>query len=90
MKSPTKRTYTRTAKNNVLNFVQSLSPTPSEATFIASIFEKSSFSNRDLQTLLQFVASRASETVLESRSVALLGLPSLPQRGSSAPERRAL
>lgn len=90
MNSPDKRTYTRTAKNNVLNFVQSLSPTPSEAPFIASIFEKSSYSNRDLVVLLQFVASRASKTALQRDSIAALGLPTLPQTSSSAPAQSAL
>jgi hypothetical protein len=49
-----RNTYTNTAKGNVLNFVQSLEPTPSEAPYIASIFAKNHVSMRDIKVLMEF------------------------------------
>ena len=71
-------TYSNTARAHVLNFVQSLGPTPAEAPFVASVFEKSHVSMKDVKLLLEFVARRAAETPLQADTIKNLGLPSLP------------
>lgn len=73
-------TYKNTARADVLNFVQSLAPTPAEAPFLASVFAKNSLSMRDCKIICHFIASRAVETPLERDCIAALGLPSLPQQ----------
>jgi hypothetical protein len=80
----TVNTYKNTDKTKILNFVQDLGPSPEEAPFIASIFEKSSYSNRDLRTLFEFLARRAPETPLQRVATASLGLPTLPNAYASA------
>lgn len=77
MKTPT-RTYPRTDRQRVLNFVQSLSPTPAEAPYIASVFAKNSLSMKDFKTLCDFIASRAAENRINPDCIAALGLPNLP------------
>ena len=77
-------TYRNTARAQVLNFVQSLAPSPAEAPYLDGILKKSGLSMRDAKTLCDFIASRAAERPLQSDSIAALGLPSLPQH--SAPE----
>lgn len=72
------RTYSRTARAQVVNFVQSLAPSPAEAPYLACILKKSGLSMRDAKTLCDFIASRAAESPLQSDSIAALGLPSLP------------
>jgi hypothetical protein len=74
MPTPT-RTYPRTDRQRVLNFVQSLEISENQQPYVAEIFKKSSFSARDLKILLQIVASRAQ---ISSVQLATLGLPSLP------------
>lgn len=69
------RTYPRTDRQRVLNFVQSLGISDTEQAYAAEIFEKSSFSARDLKVLLQIVASKPE---ISSVQLAALGLPSLP------------
>jgi hypothetical protein len=71
-------TYSNTARAQVLNFVQSLGPTPSEQPFVASVFEKRHISMKDVKLLLEFVARRAAETPLQADCIKILGLPSLP------------
>lgn len=71
-------TYRNTARSNVLNFVQSLAPTPAEAPYLASVFAKNSLSMRDFKMLCDFIARRASESPLDRDAIAALGLPSLP------------
>lgn len=78
MKTP-HRTYARTARTEVLNFVQSLGPTPEEAPYLACILGKSSLSMRDAKTLCDFIAARALAGPLQSDCIAALGLPSLPR-----------
>lgn len=78
MQTPTRTPYKNTDKQKVFNFVQSLSPTPNEAPYLASILKKSGLSMRDAKLLLEYVARRASETPLQADAVAALGLPSLP------------
>ena len=70
--------YTNTARAHVLNFVQSLGPTPAEAPFVASVFEKRHVSMKDVKLLLELVARRAAETPLQADCIKNLGLPSLP------------
>ena len=77
-------TYRNTARAQVVNFVQSLAPSPAEAPYLACILKKSGLSMRDAKTLCDFIASRAAESPLQSDSIAALGLPSLPPNG--APE----
>jgi hypothetical protein len=77
MTTPT-RTYPRTDRQRVFNFVESLSPTPAEAPYIASIFAKNSLSMKDCKTLCDFIASRAAENRINPDCIAELGLPSLP------------
>lgn len=84
MQTPTRTPYKNTDKQKVLNFVQSLAPTPSEAPYLACILKKSGLSMRDAKLLLEYVARRASEAPLQRDSIAALGLPSLPV--SSAPQ----
>ena len=76
-------TYRNTARAHVLNFVQSLAPTPNEALYLDSILKKSGLSMRDAKTLCDFIASRASNSPLEADAVAALGLPSLPSRAAA-------
>ena len=71
-------TYSNTARAHVLNFVQSLAPTPAEQPFVASVFEKRHISMKDVKILLEFVARRAAETPLQADCIKNLGLPSLP------------
>ena len=71
-------TYSNTARAQVLNFVQELGPTPAEAPFVASVFEKKNLSMRDVKILLEYVARRAAETPLQADYIKTLGLPSLP------------
>ena len=78
MKPTTRNTYANTDKQKVLNFVQSLAPTPAEAPYLACILKKSGLSMRDARLLLEYVARRASEHPLERDAIATLGLPSLP------------
>ena len=77
MPTPT-RTYPRTDRQRVLNFVQSLSPTPAEAPYIASVFAKNSLSMKDFKTLCDFIARRAAENRINPDCIAALGLPNLP------------
>lgn len=77
MTTPT-RTYPRTDRQRVFNFVESLSPTPAEAPYIASVFAKNSLSMKDFKTLCDFIASRAAENRINPDCIAALGLPSLP------------
>ena len=65
MKPTTRNTYANTDKQKVLNFVQSLAPTPAEAPYLACILKKSGLSMRDARLLLEYVARRASEHPLE-------------------------
>lgn len=78
-----KNTYTNTAKGNVLNFIQSLEPTASEAPFIASIFAKNHVSMKDFKVLLEFLARRAVVKPLDAHKLASLGLPALPPEAPS-------
>lgn len=78
MKPTTRNTYANTDKQKVLNFVQSLAPTPAEAPYLACILKKSGLSMRDAKLLLEYVARRAAETPLERDAIAALGLPGLP------------
>jgi len=71
-------TYSNTARAQVLNFVQELGPTPAEAPFVASVFEKRHISMKDVKILLEFVARRAAEAPLQADCIKILGLPSLP------------
>ena len=71
-------TYSNTARAHVLNFVQSLGPTPAEQPFVASVFEKKNLSMRDVKILLEFVSRRATNAPLQADCVKTLGLPSLP------------
>ena len=73
----THRTYSNTARGQVFNFVEQLGPTPSEAPFVASVFEKSHVSMKDVKLLLDFVARRAAVAPLQAEHVKALGLPSL-------------
>lgn len=82
MQSTQRNTYRNTDRQKVLNFVQSLGPTSSEAPYLACILEKSGLSMRDAKTLCDFIASRATERPLERDAVAALGLPSLPRAAS--------
>ena len=77
-------TYRNTAKGNILNFVQYLEPTASEAPYIASIFAKNHVSMRDIKVLLEFLARRATEKPLEAHHLEALGLPVLPPEAPSA------
>lgn len=74
MQTPT-RTYPRTDRQRVLNFVQSLEISENQQPYVAEIFEKSSFSSRDLKVLLEIVASKAKISPLQ---LAQLGLPTFP------------
>jgi hypothetical protein len=78
MTTPPRTPYKNTDRQKVLNFVQALAPTPEEAPYIASVFEKNSLSMRDFKTLCHFIASRAVENRLNPDSVEALGLSSLP------------
>ena len=78
------KTYRNTARAHVLNFVQSLAPTPNEALYLDGILKKSGLSMRDAKTICDFIASRAADSPLQSDSIAALGLPSLP--ASAAPQ----
>jgi hypothetical protein len=71
MTAPT-RTYPRTARAQVLNFVQSLEISDTEQAYAAEIFKKSSFSAKDLKILLEIVASKAKISPFQ---LATLGLP---------------
>jgi hypothetical protein len=71
-------TYRNTARAQVVNFVQSLAPTPNEALYLDGILKKSGLSMRDAKTLCDFIASRASNSPLQADAIAALGLPSLP------------
>lgn len=88
MEIPHTRTYTNTAKHDVLHFVQSLDPTPSEQPHLAKIFSKGSLSMRDVKTLMEFTARRASQRPLEPHQCNALGLPTLsaPLSLESQPE----
>lgn len=77
MTTPT-RTYPRTDRQRVFNFIESLLPTPEEKPYLRSVFDKNSLSMKDFKTICDFIASRAAERALERDSVALLGLSSLP------------
>ena len=76
--NPARTSYRNTARAHVLNFVQSLAPTPNEALYLDGILRKSGLSMRDAKTLCDFIASRASNSPLQSDCIAALGLPSLP------------
>lgn len=78
MTPTTRNTYANTDRQRVLNFVQSLAPTPTEAPYLACILKKSGLSMRDAKLLLEYVARRAAETPLERDAIAALGLPGLP------------
>lgn len=82
--NPSRISYKNTARAHVLNFVQSLAPTPNEALYLDGILRKSGLSMRDAKTLCDFIASRAADSPLQSDCIAALGLPSLPH--SNAPE----
>lgn len=84
------RTYSRTARAQVLNFVQSLAPSPAEAPYLACILKKSGLSMRDAKTLCDFIASRAAESPLQGDCIAALGLPSLPQNRATATAQSAV
>lgn len=84
------RTYPRTARAQVLNFVQSLAPSSAEAPYLACILKKSGLSMRDAKTLCDFIASRAADSPLQSDSIAALGLPSLPPNRTSAAAQSAV
>lgn len=73
MQTPNTRTYTNTAKHDVLHFVQSLEPTPSEWTYLAKILKKGALSMRDVKTLMEYTARRASERPLQAYQCAALG-----------------
>lgn len=75
--------YTNTARGQVLNFVQELGPTPTEAPFVASIFKKKNLSMRDVKILLEYVARRAAESPLQAEQVKRLGQPTLPTESAS-------
>ena len=83
-------TYRNTARAHVLNFVQSLAPTPNEALYLDGILKKSGLSMRDAKTLCDFIASRASNSPLQSDSIAALGLPSLPAHSAPAAAQGAV
>jgi hypothetical protein len=72
-------TYRNTARAQVLNFVQSLAPTPEEGPYLASIFAKNSLSMKDFKTICHFIANRAVENRLNPDCIATLGLSNLPQ-----------
>lgn len=79
-----RNTYKNTAKGSILNFVQCLKPTASEAPYIASIFAKNHVSMRDIKVLLEFLARRATEKPLEAHHLDALGLPILPPQAPLA------
>ena len=78
-------TYLNTAKGNILNFVQCLEPSPSEAPYLASVFEKKHVSMRDMKVLLDFLALRVAEKPLEPHQLTALGLSTFPKDPPSAP-----
>lgn len=82
MTTPT-RTYPRTDRQRVFNFVESLSPTPAEIPYLRSVFAKNSLSMKDFKTLCDFIARRAAENRINPDSIAALGLPSLPKQEAS-------
>ena len=84
MKATPRNSYVNTDKARILAFVQRLQPTPQEQPYLACILRKSSYSNRDLKTLFELIARRASETPLQGDAIAALGLPSLPAYTPSA------
>lgn len=69
------RTYARTDRQRVINFVLSIGISESERKHVAEIFEKSSFSARDLKVLLQIVTSKHE---ISQFQLAALGLPIIP------------
>jgi hypothetical protein len=71
------RTYTNTAKHDVLHFVQSLDPTPLEGPHLAKILAKGSLSMRDVKVLMEYTARRASQGPLEPHQCAALGVQTL-------------
>lgn len=74
------RTYPRTDRARVFNFVESLGISEIERPYIASVFAKNSLSMKDFKTLCDFIARRAAENRINPDSIAALGLPSLPQQ----------
>jgi hypothetical protein len=72
------RTYPRTDRQRVFNFVESLYPTPAEIPYLRSVFEKNSLSMKDCKTLCDFIARRAVENRINPDSIDALGLSSLP------------
>lgn len=79
MTTPT-RTYPRTDRQRVFNFVESLYPTPAEIPYLRSVFAKNSLSMKDFKTLCDFIARRAIENRINPDSIDALGLSSLPQQ----------
>lgn len=78
MNHTTSNTYRNTARAHVIQFIESLGPTSTEAPYIASVFAKNSLSMKDFKTLCDFIAHRAAENRINPDSIAALGLPSLP------------
>jgi hypothetical protein len=72
------RTYPRTDRQRVFNFVESLYPTPAEIPYLRSVFEKNSLSMKDFKTLCDFIARRAVENRINPDSIDALGLSNLP------------
>ena len=77
-------TYKNTAKGNILNFVQHMEPTPLEAPYLASIFDKKHVSMRDIKVLLDFLALRVAEKPLKPHQLTALGLSTFQTDSASA------
>ncbi len=84
MKTIKRNTYKNTARYDVLNFVQSLQPTPQESLYLERIISKNSLSMRDVKTFFEYFARRASEKTVNRQQLDALGLPILPQEQPSS------
>ena len=78
MNNTISKTYRNTARAHVIEFIESLGPTSTEAPYLATVFAKNSLSMKDFKLLCDFIARRAAETPLERDCIEALGLPSLP------------
>ena len=73
MKLPCTRTYTNTARYDVLRFVESMAPSHSEQERLAKIFAKGALSMRDVKMLLEYTVFKAGELPFEPYQRAALG-----------------